>query len=216
MSRILAIGDIHGCAKTFQHLLLEILHADKSDMIICLGDFVDRGPDSKGVIDFIVELRDSHYTVVTLRGNHEDLMINSDNSEEGRVRWLVNGGAETLKSFGVTSYADLGSRYKEFFENTSFYFLHGQYIFTHAGLNLKIEDPLSDTTAMMWIRNVKPTPFLDDRVLIHGHTPIRLSEITSQQGVRIINIDGGCVYGGHLVGYCATDSNFYFTQNMDM
>ena len=82
MARIFAIGDIHGCSNTFKRLLLDKIKIRKSDIIYCLGDYIDRGIDSKGVIDFILELRAEGYTIYTLRGNHEQMMLDAPISKE--------------------------------------------------------------------------------------------------------------------------------------
>ncbi|HLF63763.1 MAG TPA: metallophosphoesterase, partial [Saprospiraceae bacterium] len=96
MQRVFAVGDIHGCHQTFRKLLLDEIRIKKSDRIYCLGDYVDRGPDSKGVVDFILELRRSGYHIHTLRGNHEQLMMTSIESTENFELWELNGGSATL------------------------------------------------------------------------------------------------------------------------
>src|SRR5690242_12138778 len=117
MSRFLAVGDIHGCAKTFTHLLMTEFQLQKSDVVVCLGDYIDRGPDSKGVVDLILRLRDSGYTIHTLRGNHEQLMMDSFGGNDFLKRlWIDNGGDKTLRSFGISNYRELGEAYKAFFE----------------------------------------------------------------------------------------------------
>ncbi|MEP6597398.1 MAG: metallophosphoesterase, partial [Ginsengibacter sp.] len=82
MPRIFAIGDIHGCSKTFRKLLIEKINIQKSDEIYCIGDYIDRGEDSKGVIDFISQMRDKNYQIHTLRGNHEEMMLHSAENEQ--------------------------------------------------------------------------------------------------------------------------------------
>ena len=77
MERRIVIGDIHGCNKTFKKLLFEVLAISSEDKIYVLGDFVDRGPDSIGVINTILELKENAYHIYCLRGNHEQLMIDS-------------------------------------------------------------------------------------------------------------------------------------------
>ena len=120
MSRIIAIGDIHGCINTFQKLVLEAIQIRKSDTIYCIGDYIDRGPDSKGVIDFIMDLRKKGYAIRTLRGNHEQLMMESGEDRQAHMDWYINGGDATLRSFGVSSYADFKPEYKDFFNRTRY------------------------------------------------------------------------------------------------
>lgn len=222
MSRFLAVGDIHGCAQTFRHLLMTKFQLQKSDVVVCLGDYIDRGPDSKGVIDFVIKLRDSGYTIHTLRGNHEQLMMDSVGGN-GFLKelWIDNGGDKTLQSFGVRNYGELEDGYKMFFEATQHYLVHENFIFVHAGLNLQIEDPFEDKRAMLWIRDFEANEFLEGRILVHGHTPIKIENLLAQLPSNIINIDGGCVYGkiggyGNLVGYNITEQEFIPVRNRDL
>ncbi len=119
MSRIFAIGDIHGCVRTFYNLMDKI-QIQKSDTIYLIGDYIDRGPDSKGVIDLILELRQKDYSIRTLRGNHEQMMMDSAKSKHAFNQWFDNGGEAILKSFGVNSYNELNPVYKQFFPRTRF------------------------------------------------------------------------------------------------
>ena len=153
MSRVIAIGDVHGCSNTFRKMVLDEIKVQKSDILYCLGDYIDRGHDSKGVIDFIMELRAKGFTLHTLRGNHEQIMMDSVNNSEMFDAWMDNGGDATLKSFGALSYDDFAPEYKTFFEETEFYVTYERYIFVHAGLNFKSPDPFGDKDSMLWIRD---------------------------------------------------------------
>ncbi|HZV44192.1 MAG TPA: metallophosphoesterase, partial [Saprospiraceae bacterium] len=132
MNRTFAIGDLHGCSRTFRKLILENINLQKEDELYCLGDYVDRGPDSKGVIDFILELKEKGYKVHTLRGNHDQMMMDSDKNPEDFRHWVKNGGDKTLESFGIGSYDEMDSKYKTFFYQTQYYFEIGKYILVHA------------------------------------------------------------------------------------
>lgn len=194
MNRIFAIGDIHGCNEAFQKMLFEKIKIEKTDVIYCIGDYIDRGPDSKGVVDTIIGLRGKGYQIKTLRGNHEQMMMNSGQSEEHFEHWCFNGGNKTLESFNVDSYSEIREIYKSFFQNTEYFIETDDYIFVHAGLNFSNNDIFEDKEAMLWVRDFSPyQPTLGNRILIHGHTPISLEKIKSQTG-NCINIDGGCVY----------------------
>ena len=204
MNRIFAIGDIHGCNEALQKMLFEKIKIEKTDDVYCIGDYIDRGPDSKGVIDTILQLRKEGYHIHTLRGNHEQMMMDSVNDKDGLKLWKRNGGDKTLESFGIESFTDLAEEYKQFFYDTELYLTHGDYIFVHAGLNFNEPDIFEDKEAMLWIRDFEPyQAALGEKILIHGHTPESLDYIKSQSG-NCINIDGGCVYKsrmglGHLV-----------------
>ena len=109
MPRTLAIGDIHGCYKTFKKLLLDEINIQPSDEIFCLGDYIDRGDYSKQVIDLILALRSCNYKIRTLRGNHEQMLLDSNISDKHFEHWIRSGGAYTLNSFGIQSINELSS-----------------------------------------------------------------------------------------------------------
>ena len=221
MPGIFVIGDIHGCCTTFKKLLLEKLDIQKSDIIYCIGDYIDRGNDSKGVIDFIINLRIKGYKIHTLRGNHEQMMLDSTIDEESLYIWLQNGGIKTLKSFGISSVSELSLQYLTFLRRTKFFIATNQYIFVHAGLNFKIEDPFTDKEAMLWIRDEYfDKSKINNRIVIHGHTPIPFETLIKQPNPDIINIDGGCVYNylpgyGNLVALSLPDMKLIAIRNIE-
>ena len=221
MNNKYAIGDLHGCSKTFRKLVTEVIRLEKSDELYCLGDYVDRGPDSKGVIDFILELRENGYSVHTLRGNHDQMMMDASRNEESLKDWLRNGGSNTLKSFNVHKYEELDSKYKRFFYETQFYFETENYILVHAGLNFRYDDPFEDKHAMMWIRGFTvDEKKLAGRIIVHGHTPLPWDIIQKQLGENIIGIDAGCVYPnltgfGYLVAFNLTTGEFFAEKNCE-
>jgi len=221
MKRRFAIGDIHGCSKTFRKLVLDTIQFQKEDELYCLGDYVDRGPDSKGVIDFILELRERGFNVHALRGNHDQMMMDSGVDVSRFIDWTKNGGLTTLDSFDIRNYSQMESKYKTFFYNTSFYFESGKYILVHAGLNFNVDDPFADTESMMWIRKFKVDEnILGDRIIVHGHTPMTWGTIQHQRGQNVIDIDGGCVYPqhqgmGHLIALQLGTGDFIAERNCE-
>src|SRR3954469_23387928 len=132
MPKTFAIGDVHGCALTLRKLMLEEIKVGKEDEIYFLGDYIDRGNRSKEVIDFIVELKNENYRINTLRGNHEQLFIDSDKSFNDFENWIGNGGIATLESFGIARFRELNDEYKAFFNATKFHFNANNFIFVHA------------------------------------------------------------------------------------
>lgn len=219
MSRIFAIGDIHGCSQTFRKLISEGIRPTKQDHIYCIGDYIDRGPDSKGVIDFILQLRHEGYHIHTLRGNHEQMMLESKGDRQARLDWYINGGDKTLKSFGVSYFEEMDPLYQEFFRRTRYCFQTPDFILVHAGLNFNRKDPYEDRDAMLWIRDFKfDSKRIGGRTIIHGHTPEPLEMIINQKKKGMINIDAGCVYKhkegfGHLVAYNLTDREWIINKN---
>jgi serine/threonine protein phosphatase 1 len=222
VQRLFAIGDIHGCNRTLHTLLFDTLQVNKTDRIVCIGDYIDRGPDSKGVVDTIISLRNAGYHIDTLRGNHEQIMMQSVSDKDALKLWLRNGGRQTLASFGVDAFSDLSKEYRDFFSATLFYLEVGKYLFVHAGFDFVNEDPLQDKHAMLTIRKFYPRPeWLGDRIIVHGHTPIPYQNIVQQSGSSVVNIDGGCVYPqlegyGHLVALELHTMQFYGVRNQEM
>lgn len=198
--RLIAIGDIHGCFKSFRTLCEKKLKIEKADKIVLLGDYIDRGRDSKAVVDYIIDLKESGYDIIPLIGNHEDMLLNAYFSDENTplLLWLQNRGGTTLKSFGIDSVKGLERRYMDFFRHLYDYYEYENYLFVHAGFNSMLENPFEDKNAMVWSRAESfDHPMLKDRVIVHGHTPIP-AEVCKKQvksGSKVINVDTGCVYG---------------------
>jgi serine/threonine protein phosphatase 1 len=218
--RTIAIGDVHGCAKTLMTLLVE-LHIDKQDTLIFLGDYIDRGPDSKGVITCLLVLQELSYNIVTLRGNHEQMLMDSEFGFSAFKDFIRAGGDKTLVSFGDDFFHEMPQRVQDFFSNTKLYYETDTHIFVHAGLNFDKENIFEDEDAMLWARdfsNVQPK--LGNKKLVHGHTPLGLKHILVQTG-NCINIDGGCVFAGqaqgmgHLVAYVCETGEYVTVSNID-
>ena len=127
--RTLAIGDIHGCLHSLEQLA-RYVGFQEDDVIITLGDYVDRGPDSKGVIDFLLNLRKTH-EVVTLRGNHEIMMLEAVHSETCLNSWLGFGGKESLASYG-SSFDEVPEAHWEFMKKVNATHETENHFFVHA------------------------------------------------------------------------------------
>lgn len=204
--RFFAIGDIHGCYDQFRLLVEERIGITKADRIVLLGDYIDRGYQSREVTDYILELKAKGFDIIPLIGNHESMMLDALSNERYLSNWYMNGGYVTLLSFGIEGVDELDSKYVNFFKSLPFYYSEDKYIFVHAGFNDDIDNPFSDTYQMIWSRKeTYSNPVFSGRIIIHGHTPVPLSicEDMAKSGERFINIDTGCVYGewegyGHL------------------
>jgi len=197
------ISDIHGCANTFRHLVNEVIQLKPTDELFLLGDYIDRGPDSKGVIDFIQELQKSGIQVRTLSGNHEAMMLDALEDPEYFNHWMLNGGKQTLASFGVKSIREIPQSYWLFLRQLEYYIELEDYLLVHAGFNFEAEDPFTDTHSMLWIRNFPVVKeFLGNRKIVHGHTPTPVQKIAQsvKNKAQVINIDGGCVYTSRMSG----------------
>lgn len=197
--QLFAIGDIHGCAEELR-MLLRKLPLTSDSWIVFLGDYIDRGPNSKDVVDAIIEISQL-YRTVALKGNHETMLIDfldRPDSEEGGL-FIINGGGTTLASYGSAdgSYG-IPPKHLEFFRGLQLYFETPKYFFVHAGLPdvpIRELDPKEHGFDMLWIRQ----PFLESqydwgKIIVHGHTPKWEVEQTTNR----INLDTACIFDGRL------------------
>ena len=195
--RIFAIGDIHGCFNSFKELVEQKMQLTKSDKLILLGDYIDRGTQSKEVIDFIMELKQNKFDILPLRGNHEQMLLDALFDEDHLPIWLLNGGDETMKSFGIDSLTKLATNYVDFFSSLPLYVEFDNCLFVHAGFNDQINNPFDDTNHMIWTsRDKYKHPFLKDKTIVHGHRviPSHACDQRIKKNDRVIDLDTGCVY----------------------
>lgn len=216
--RILAISDIHGCFDEFQELLTKINYQPEKDQLYLLGDYMDRGPQSKEVMHKVKDLVENDGAIALL-GNHDQFFLDwIDDPVEGIHRMSINGGLDTLVSFlghidinaedaktwkswrdrFVAEYEDIVSCIR----GLRYYVEDQGYIFVHAGIDPEL-DNWKDTNKhdLVWIRRA----FLDaelhiDETVVHGHTPN--IDLHGKHDIfyrdKKIGIDGGCAYGGQL------------------
>ncbi len=204
--RLFAIGDIHGCIDKLRLLVESTARIGKNDKVVFLGDYIDRGEGSREVVDYIAGMRDSGFDIVALKGNHEEMLLETYEREDRWYKWFLNGGAFTIKSFGIKSVRDLPLNYLEFFYGLKYYYQLENFIFVHAGLNDDLEDPFEDKSEMIWTRReTYKNPVFNDFTIVHGHTPVSLDACRDmiRENGKVINIDTGCVYSespglGHL------------------
>lgn len=196
---LFAIGDIHGCAHELE-ILLERMSPTSSDTVIFLGDYIDRGPDSRGVIEQILQLK-KRCKVVTLKGNHEALFLDFLEAPQsvGAGLFILNGGSATLASYaGPGGTFEIPESHIKFFYGLKTCFETDDYFFVHAGVPskpLKDIDVKAEEQNLLWMRQ----PFLStdykwEKRIVHGHTPCDQPEIKENR----INVDTGAVYDGVL------------------
>ncbi len=215
-TRIYAIGDVHGRADllgSLQDLIAKDAGRapESRKVVVYLGDYVDRGPDSAGVIDRLINGPLADLEQVFLMGNHEEFFMEFlDNPEVGTV-WIKNGGDATLASYGIKgakhcSARDLGvlskslnemlpDEHLEFLKGLSVSHRERDYLFVHAGIRPGVPLDRQCEDDMLWIRE----PFLGSSdehevVVVHGHTPVDEAEVHNNR----IAIDTGAVWSGCL------------------
>jgi serine/threonine protein phosphatase 1 len=211
MAQTWIFPDVHGYVKTLRMLFLQI-RPSKEDHLIFLGDYIDRGPDAKGVIDFVMELQQEGYQIDALKGNHESYMIETYRVELTRRKglfagknsqkeaWFEHGGRETLASFHQKDLRKVPPEYIRWMDERPLYLILDGYVIVHAGLNFKIDNPFDDTFAMLWVKDFEIIPEkIDHRILIHGHTPVShefILETLENDQFGFIDLDNGVYMKG--------------------
>jgi len=216
--RTWVIPDVHGCLLTLRSLVEDLIELRTDDSLILLGDVIDRGPSSKGVIDYIIKLSESGINTKVIKGNHEEYMAMVFRDEQTKTglrrmlglksvsfrEWMLYGGAATMSSFNVDSVSLIPEKYIEWIESLDYYMQWKKFLIVHAGFNFENEDIFSDTQSMMWIRDFKiDTAKLGNRKIIHGHVPVTLDFINQSiysNSFHFIDLDNG-VYMNDKPGY---------------
>jgi serine/threonine protein phosphatase 1 len=238
MKKQWVIPDIHGCCKTLISLVEKQIKPDKYDELYFLGDYIDRGPDSKGVIDFIMHLQEQEYSVRLLLGNHEDYCIKAFEEDKTKKSflgfrtknkiqtvWEIHGGKQTLASFGVKYASDIPEKYIDWMKELKYWIELENHILVHAGLNFKIEDPLNDKYAMLWARDFKVLPEkIRNKTVIHGHVPVDLefmNHVLESSSYHFIDLDNGVYMDerngyGNLVAYELISKTQLIQTNIDL
>ncbi|MCX8072679.1 MAG: serine/threonine protein phosphatase [Candidatus Binatia bacterium] len=212
--RVFVIGDIHGCPDELDVLLGALAPRDE-DTVVCLGDYIDRGPDPKGVVERLLLLEQSGCRCVFLKGNHEDMFLDFM-GQQGHFgdAFLYNGGETTLESYGLAGlrgerlWAALPEEHRAFFRKLVLKFQWGTFLFVHAGLDPRRPLESQDEEDLLWIRH----EWIQARhsfgvTVVFGHTPMRRPFL---HWPYKIGIDTGLVYGNALT--CLTIPDLSFIQ----
>ena len=220
--RHFVIPDIHGCGLTFRRLLERGIRIQRSDTVFLLGDTIDRGPRSREVLDTIVELRTKGHDIRSIRGNHEEMLLKSCMDRSYFRMWMINGGHETLTSFGVEDACEIPLLYRRLMADYPFYIEYGDFILVHANLNFRMPDPFEDREAMLWSRSREvDSRLVGGKRLIGGHTPVDMEEVRRSLATDKIMLDNGCVYQGepglgNLLALELETMEIYSQKNIDM
>jgi serine/threonine protein phosphatase 1 len=203
-----AVGDVHGCLEKLKSLLIHMSLASWVKQIIFLGDYIDRGPASRQVVDLLIRMQaDQPGMILCIRGNHEEMLLkaaSSNRTNQDVLTWLHNGGVQTLESYGVDDPMDLPVEHLTWMRGLPLHFMDDHRLFVHAGVRPGV--PLTDqsTNDILWIRE----PFLSSReefgpLVVHGHTVVR-SGLPDLRGNRL-NLDTGACFGGPLTSAIFSD-----------
>jgi serine/threonine protein phosphatase 1 len=211
---VYAVGDIHGRADLLDDLLQRIVddaaaHADdRIRRLIFLGDYVDRGSASRGVIEHLLRRPLPGFAIVYLKGNHEQALLDFLDGRSDGQAWLTYGGAETLMSYGVAPMgrpneslrsslaAALPADHLAFLRACVLHHSAGDYVFVHAGTRPGVALDAQDPLDLMWIRDdfLEASEAIPGKVVVHGHTVRKTPENLAHR----INVDTGAFYSGRL------------------
>lgn len=195
MPRIIAIGDIHGCSDALASIL-RVIDPQHDDTIIPLGDYVNRGMDSKGVLDLLIELS-RRCRVVPILGNHDEMMLAARGSKAAFRHFLEFGGIETLDSYGDSGQISLiPDEHFQFLESCVPWFETETHSFTHGNYDpdLPLEQQSGRTLRWLSLRDSVPGPHFSGKVAVVGHTP--QPEVLNLR--HLVCLDTGCASGGKL------------------
>jgi serine/threonine protein phosphatase 1 len=203
-----AIGDIHGSLDKLKHLIAmcEEDAAGREIIFVFLGDYIDRGTESAGVVRFVLSLQqDMGDRIIALKGNHEAWAVEILDGTMAIDPWLLNGGEETLESYGVKHVEDMPRAHLDWMRSLRLTYDDGRRFFVHAGVNPQKPLTAQDESDLLWIRD----PFLNDerdygRLVVHGHTPLRSGkpDLCSNR----LNLDTAAVFGGPLTAAVFDDT----------
>ncbi|MDR1491381.1 MAG: metallophosphoesterase [Planctomycetaceae bacterium] len=198
--RIIAIGDIHGCLAALD-TLLDAIQPDKSDSLIPLGDFVDRGNNTAGTLDRLIDLRERCFLFPIL-GNHDELMLDVISGQTWNLgKWLMYGGRQTMRSYGTDSVADIPKKHIEFLQSCVPYCETERHFFTHASYQENKPLAKTDSTVLRWesLKIRTPGPHISRKMAVLGHTAQKSGEILYQG--NLLCIDTYCYGTGCLTAF---------------
>ncbi len=203
--RTIAIGDVHGQLAALNELFVQIEQTGW-DRLVFLGDYIDRGPESKGTIDFIRSLQDVHGSdkVVAIKGNHEDMCLHAFsqydvNDSELGAAFYFNGGESTLDSFKAAGFSGIPQDYLDWMKALPVRYEDEKAHYIHAGALPGLPMGEQADSDLLWERETfLKSEYMWDKVVIHGHTPVE--QVVERP--NIISIDTGAGYGCTLTAFC--------------
>jgi serine/threonine protein phosphatase 1 len=198
--RVLVIGDIHGCFRALTGLLYAVA-PQPDDLLITLGDYVDRGPNSRAVLDLLLQLNETNQ-LIALRGNHDVMMLDARYDEEERRQWMSCGGKQTLEAYGAKvanngELAGIPDEHWRFLEETCVdYYETETHFFVHA--NAYPDIPVNEQPLYMlhWEKLGPTLPHVSGKVMVCGHTRRPDGEVLNRG--HVVCIDTGAYANGWL------------------
>ncbi len=214
------ISDIHGCSETFK-TLVDKIKLTKNDQLFLLGDYIDRGRNSKAVIDYILELSNAGFQVFPLKGNHEDML--EKKSDLFIVESEVEYEDENFRELLYNANHEIEKKYIDFIEQLPYFIELENCILVHAGFEFDIDEPFTFADAMLWIRGWDYDAIkAKNKFVIYGHTPASIHKIREciKSKSPQIPLDNGCVFSeeknyGNLLCLNINDFTLTIQENIE-
>ena len=210
--RIFIIGDIHGCLDMLKRMLEKIPWDPDGDRLIFVGDYIDRGEDPKGVVEYILELEKCSSRIECLMGNHEAAFLDYLEGKEKKL-FLMNGGYQTLESYDTEREGPenhlVPKTHMDFYHSLKSYLELEDYYVVHAGFKPGVPPEKQSFEDLIWIRD----PFIFSahdfgKRVIFGHTPFSEPLVLDNK----IGLDTGAVYGNKLTCLELPEFKFHFVE----
>jgi len=208
--RLYVVGDIHGCVREVE-ALLGALPVGRDDTLAFIGDYLDRGPDSRAVVELLLDVQRRGTKTIFLRGNHEDMCLGYlGRGGNWGESWRMNGGGSTLRSYGIppemtgeAAAERFPGTHLDFFEGLLPWYVADRFLLVHAGIRPFLPLEEQDPEDLVWIREeFIASPHALPYTVVFGHTPQR--QVLVDPPYKI-GIDTGCVYGGWLTAVELTE-----------
>lgn len=213
--RLLAIGDIHGCYDALEGLL-QLVEPSSKDTLVALGDYTDRGRDSKKVIQRLIDLQDETNLIV-IRGNHDQLFYESSRgSFNSTYTWHMNGGYRTLESYGVEHASEVPQAHLDFLRNARDYYETDRFIFVHGTLDPDLPLREQDWERWRWKHLFDDNPLfakrhMSGKIVVCGHTPQHEGDPLVREGICCL--DTACCYGRFLTAMDMLTGEYWQVDN---
>ncbi|NLV25202.1 MAG: serine/threonine protein phosphatase [Deltaproteobacteria bacterium] len=209
--RLIAVGDIHGCLASLRRLMAKI-RPTAEDQLVFLGDYIDRGPDSRGVIDYLIDFKKHFPGTVCLKGNHEAMFLDFLQGNN-RDLFLLNGGTRTLQLYEENGAIHLPPDHLDFLLNLPTWYRTDSFIFVHAGLRPGTPLEKQSEEDLLWIRGDFLHADYDwGATVVFGHTPLT----SPFQEEQRIGLDTGAVYGRLLTACDVRQRKFWRVRGTEV
>jgi len=195
--RLLAVGDIHGCLPALETLLATV-QPQPDDTLVALGDYVDRGPKSREVIERLIQLQ-RQCRLIPLLGNHDQMMLMvHDGQRELYIDWLLFGGSATMQSYGIEDAQDLPAAHVDFLRSCRLFHETERHFFVHGNYQAELPLDQQPNEAVMWesLKARRPGPHISGKIAIVGHSSQKSGEILDLGYLKCI--DTWCYGNGWL------------------